>query len=98
MCDIAVVEVLTFGRARDPIMTTFARNIWLLAAMFNVNIVISHIRGLDNTVADLLSRCLLSMQTILGYTSIFPVRMPLLLSPSCMPAFMMCNNGCLLVN
>ena len=55
MCiNIAVVEVLTFGRAKDTIMATCATNIWLLAAMFNVNIVVSHIRGLHNTRADLL--------------------------------------------
>ena len=54
--NITVVEVLTFGRARDPIMATCARNVWLLAAMFNVNIIVSHIKGLDNSVADLLSR------------------------------------------
>ena len=57
MCDnIAVVEVLTFGRTRDSAMVTCARNIWLLSAMFNVNIIVSHIRVLDNTVADLISR------------------------------------------
>ena len=57
MCDnIAVVEVLTFGRARDPVTATCTRNIWLLATMFNVNIIVSHIKGLDNSVADLLSR------------------------------------------
>ena len=56
MCDnIAIVEVLTFGRAKDQIMATCDRNIWLLAAMFNVNIIISHIKGLDNSLADLLS-------------------------------------------
>ena len=57
MCtNIGVVEVLTFGRARNPIMAICARNVWLLAAMFNVNIIVSHIKGLDNSVADLLSR------------------------------------------
>ena len=57
MCDnIVVVVILTFGRARDPIMATCARNVWLLAAMFNVNIIVSHIKGLDTSVADLLSR------------------------------------------
>ena len=36
MCDnMAVVEVLSSGRARDSIMATCARNVWLLAAMFN---------------------------------------------------------------
>ena len=57
MCDNrAVVDVLTCGRARDSIMATCARTVWPLAAMFNVNIIVSHIRGLDNSIADLLSR------------------------------------------
>ena len=57
MCDnMAVVDVLTCGRAKDSITATCARNVWLLAAMFNVNIIVSHIRGLDNSIADLLSR------------------------------------------
>ena len=56
-CDnLAVVEVFTFGRAKDAILATCARNIWLLTAMKNVNVVVSHIKGTDNTVADLLSR------------------------------------------
>ena len=47
MCDnIAVMEVLTYGRARDPTMATCARNIWLLLAIFNIN------KGLENNVAD----------------------------------------------
>ena len=37
-------------------MATCARNVWLLSAMYNINIIFSHIRGLDNTVAGLLSR------------------------------------------
>ena len=57
MCDnMAVVEVLTYGRARDSIMATCTRNVWLLAAMFNVNIIVCHIKGMDNSIADLLSR------------------------------------------
>ena len=65
MCDnMAVVEVLSSGRARDSIMATCARNVWLLAAMFNVNIIVSHIRGRDNSVADLLSRWHLTVHNI----------------------------------
>ena len=57
MCDkMTVVEVLSHGRARDPIMATCARNVWLLAAMFNINIIVGHIKGLDNSIVDLLSR------------------------------------------
>ena len=56
-CDnLAVVEVLTFGKAKDAILATCASNIWLLTAIFNVNLLVTHIQGTDNTVADLLSR------------------------------------------
>ena len=37
-------------------MATCARNVWLLAAMFNINLIVSHIKGSENTVADILSR------------------------------------------
>ena len=37
-------------------MATCARNVWLFAAMFNINFIVSHMKGSDNTVADLLSR------------------------------------------
>ena len=56
-CDnLAVVEVLTFGRAKDAILATCAHNIWLLTAINNLNLVVSHLKGMDNTVAVLLSR------------------------------------------
>ena len=56
-CDnMAVVEVLRSGKVRDSILAMCARNIWLLSAMFNVEVVVNHIPGSHNTVADLLSR------------------------------------------
>ena len=50
-----MVDTLTSGRARDTVLATCARNIWLLAAMFNITIVTSHVYGVNNSVADLLS-------------------------------------------
>ena len=50
-CDnLAVVEV------PDATLATCARNIWLLTAIYNVILLVSHIKDTDNTVADLLSR------------------------------------------
>ena len=51
-----MVEVHSLGRARDRIIATCARNIWLLAASYNINVIVTHFRGHDNCVADLLSR------------------------------------------
>ena len=56
-CDnMAVVEVLNTGRARDLMLATSARNIWLLTSMYNIELVVTHIPGVTNLVADLLSR------------------------------------------
>ena len=46
---------LSFGRAKDQTMATCTRNVWLLAAMFDINVLVSHVRGSDNPLADLLS-------------------------------------------
>ena len=56
-CDnMAVVEVLTTGKTRDKTLATCSRNLWLIAAIFNIDFIFSHIPGVKNTVADLLSR------------------------------------------
>ena len=56
-CDnMAVVEVIRYGRARDPVLATCARSIWLLTSMFNIDLGVNHIPGLHNVTADLLSR------------------------------------------
>ena len=42
-CDnLAVVQVLNSGGSSDAILTTCARNIWFLTAMFNINIIFLH--------------------------------------------------------
>ena len=56
-CDnMAVVEVLSSGRARDPTLALIARNIWIICAIFHIHIVVVHIPGKSNILADLLSR------------------------------------------
>ena len=56
-CDnLAIVSVLQEGKARDPLLAAFARNIWLLTSIFNIQLKVSHIFGTDNQIADLLSR------------------------------------------
>ena len=56
-CDnLAVVSVLQDGKARDPLLAAFARNMWLLTSIYNIQLEVSHIFGKDNQIADLLSR------------------------------------------
>ena len=54
--NMAVIQVLTTGRARDQTLATCARNIWLIAALNNIQFQFSHIPGKNNNLADLLSR------------------------------------------
>ena len=53
---MSVVQVLNTGKARDHILAICARNIWLLAAMYSIEFIFSHISGISNSIADLLSR------------------------------------------
>ena len=56
-CDnLAVVEILKSGKTRDEFLATCARIVWLLTAMYNIDIIVIHVPGVKNQVADLLSR------------------------------------------
>ena len=52
----AVVTVLISRKTRDPYLGACARNIWYVCALADIDILYVHVRGLDNRVADLLSR------------------------------------------
>ena len=56
-CDnMAMVEVIRSGKARDQTLAKCARNIWLIISIFNIHLVVNHIPGERNIVADFLSR------------------------------------------
>ena len=56
-CDnLAVVEFINSGKTRDPFLVNCSRNIWLLTAIFNIQLVMVHIPGKHNVIANLLSR------------------------------------------
>ena len=52
----AVVSVLRSGKTKDPYLGACARNIWYVCALADIDVQYVHIRGLNNRVADLLSR------------------------------------------
>ena len=52
----AVVTVLKSGKTRDPYLAACARNIWFESALVDIDLQYAHIRGVDNKVADVLSR------------------------------------------
>ena len=56
-CDnLAVVEVLTSCNTKDIFLAACACNVWLICAIFNIQIPVWHIPGKSNHIADLLSR------------------------------------------
>jgi hypothetical protein len=56
-CDNKVaVSVLNSGRGVDPILQTISRTLWVTGAQLDCDIEFAHIKGVDNGVADLLSR------------------------------------------
>ena len=43
--NLALVEILNSGKTRDPFLATCARNVGLITAIFNIDIIIIHIPG-----------------------------------------------------
>ena len=52
----AVVTVHRSRKTRDPYLGACGRNIWYVCSLADIDIQYVHVRGLDNRVADLLSR------------------------------------------
>ena len=56
-CDnLGVVQVVKTGKTRDQFLALCVRNIWLLTASHDIDLVITHIPGAKNVIADTLSR------------------------------------------
>jgi hypothetical protein len=56
-CDnSAAVAVINLGWGHNSNMQAVARNVWLLASQFDLEIQFQHIQGSKNSIADLLSR------------------------------------------
>ena len=53
---MAVVQVASSGRTRDPFLEACTRNIWLITATHDIDLVVKHIQGTKNVLADTLSR------------------------------------------
>ena len=53
---MAVVCSLSSGRSWDVFWGKVARNVWLITATYDIELVVNHISGKDNRLADSLSR------------------------------------------
>ena len=52
----AVVNAFTSHKINDPFLSDCARSVWLICAIFNINMKIKHIAGTSNLYADIVSR------------------------------------------
>jgi hypothetical protein len=57
-CDnAAAVTIIGLGRGQHSDIQAVARNVWLWASIYNIEVEFQHIQGTENVIADLLSRC-----------------------------------------
>ena len=54
--NLAAVQVVKSSRTKDKFLAACICNIWLISASNDIEIVIEHIEGKKNVIADLLSR------------------------------------------
>ena len=54
--NIAAMYALSTGRTKDPVLAACAREVWLVAAVHQVDILIKHFPGDSLILADALSR------------------------------------------
>ena len=56
-CDnFAVVNAFTNNKIKDSFLLACVRTVWLICARYNIQLIVKHIRGVNNTCADILSR------------------------------------------
>ena len=54
--NMAVAQICTNGYTRDMVLATYVRNMWLLTAKYDIELVVQHVEGKNNVIADVLSR------------------------------------------
>ena len=53
----AAVFAITTGRIRDPNILACLRELWYYAAVYQYDVRVIHVPGVNNTIPDYLSRC-----------------------------------------
>ena len=49
-----MVNIFTNFKIRDSILMACVRNVWLLAAVYNIDLKVKHIQGVSNVYVDIL--------------------------------------------
>ena len=50
-----MVQVVQTSKTKDPFLAACICNIWMITAILDIEIQVDHIKGINNTNADLLS-------------------------------------------
>ena len=58
------MDVLRYDKTGDAILATCECNVWLLTAIYNIYLIVTHIDGCNNTVADLLYRWIYTQEDV----------------------------------
>ena len=73
----AVAVVWETGRSRDPAMMKLLRELFFFCAARNLHLIVRHIPGRENNLADALSRLQVSrFRLLLPTAAIFPMSIP----------------------
>ena len=68
----AVVTVFNSGKTQDMTLAAITRNIMMEAAKYDIDLQVIHILGVDNKIADLLSRWQITKETRKSFRKIPP--------------------------
>ena len=64
---MAVAQVVGSGKTKDPYLAACLRNLWLLTASYDINLVVEHIQGTKNIIADLVLDCIPTSLRMFNY-------------------------------
>ena len=77
------MHVLNSGKTKDVFMAACARNMWLAATLFDVQLLYKYVPGKQNTAADLFSRWRNTQSQMHALLDLIPNPLWIVTSPDC---------------